>query len=213
MKRKTTSRYLSVCVTLAFGLTLPLLLQGQWLPLTAQYKTLTYRTLPDGSEKFLEESKGVLFRASSGSEMKTQISVDDGQPKGRATFKDAATGNVYFINHDRKTARLMRQLPLPLLPSPYRVPPESETLGRRVINGVECVGKPVFVNGQLAPGSSSWFSEALQLMVKTDFTLPGGARRIVEFLDFQQGEPNASVFAIPEDYTITNTSPVLSNER
>ena len=211
MNRKTNSRLLPVCVTLALGLTVPLMLRGQWLPVTAQFKELTYRTLPDGSEELLEEANGVLFRASSGSEMRTRISVEDGQPKGRAHFKDAATGNVYLINHDRKTARLMRKLPLPLLPSPYRVPPESETLGRRVINGVECVGKPVFVNGQLAPGSSSWFSEDLQLVVKTDFTLPGGTRRIVEFFDFRQGEPSASVFAIPEDYTITNTSPVLSD--
>ena len=205
-KRRTTGRYLSACVTLVFGLTLPLLLQGQWLPFTAQYKEQTFRTLPDGSEELLEESQGVLFRASSGSEMRTQISVEDGQPKGRAMFKDAATGNVYFINHDRQTARVMRQLPLPLLPSPFRVPPESETLGKRVINGVECVGKPIFVNGQLAPGAS-WYSEALQLLVKSDVTFPGGTRRIVEFFDFRQGEPNASVFANPENYTIINTSP------
>lgn len=206
MKRKTKSRYLAACLTLVLGLTLPLLLQGQWLPFTAQYKEQTFRTLPDGSEELLEESQGVLFRASSGSEMRTQISVEDGQPKGRAMFKDAATGNVYFINHDRQTARVMRQLPLPLLPSPFRVPPESETLGKRVINGVECVGKPIFVNGQLAPGAS-WYSEALQLLVKSDVTFPGGTRRIVEFFDFQQGEPNASVFANPENYTIINTSP------
>ena len=212
MNRKTKSRLLPVCVTLAFGLTVPLMLQGQWLPVTAQFKELTYRTLPDGSEELLEESNGVLFRASSGSEMRTRISVEDGQPKGRAHFKDAATGNVYLINHDRKTARLMRQLPLPLLPSPFRVPPGSETLGRRVINGVECVGKRVFVNGQLSPGGS-WFSEDLQFIVKSDVTFPGGTRRIREFFDFRQGEPSASVFAIPEDYTITNTSPVLSDKR
>lgn len=212
MKGKTTSRTLSVCVTLVWGLTLPLLLQGQWLPLTAQFKELTYRTLPDGSEELLEESHGVLFRASSGSEMRARMGVEDGQPRGLAHFKDAATGNVFLINHDRKTARLMRQLPLPLLPSPNRVPPESETLGRRIINGVECVGKPVLVNGRLSPGGS-WFSEALHLTVKSDFTFPGGTRRIVEFFDFRQGEPSPSVFSIPEDYTITNTSPVLGNER
>ena len=108
MKRKTTYRCLPVCVTLVLGLTLPLLLQGQWLPFSAQYKEQTLRTLPDGSEELLEESKGVLFRASSGSEMRT---------------------------------------------------------------------------------------------------------RVREFFDFRQGEPSTSVFAIPEDYTITDRSPVLSNER
>lgn len=201
MRRMATSRHLAACLTLVLGLTLPLLLQGQWLPFTGQYKELTYRTLPDGSEELLEEARGVLYRASSGSQMRTQINVDDGQPRGRAHFKDAATGNVYLINHDRKAARLMMQLPLPLLPSPNLVPSESTSLGKRVINGVECVGKPVLVNGQRAPGAS-WYSEALHLSVKTDVTFPGGARRVVEFFDFRQGEPNASVFAIPENYTI-----------
>ena len=70
MRRKAMGRNLSLCVTLVLGLTLPLVLQGQWLPLTAQFKELTYRTLPDGSEELLEESNGVLFRASSGSEIR-----------------------------------------------------------------------------------------------------------------------------------------------
>ena len=207
MKRKTKSGSLPACLTLALGATLSLPLQAQWLPLTAQYKELTYRTLPDGSEELLHESKGVLFRASSGSEMGTRINAEDGQPTGQAFLKDASTGNLYLINHDLKTARLMKQLPLPLLPSPNMVPSESKSLGRRVINGVECVGKPVLVNGQLVPGASSWFSEALHLDVKTDFTFPSGVRRVVEFFDFQQGEPSASVFSIPEDYTIVDAHP------
>lgn len=206
MKREITSKFPAACLALFLGSTLSLPLQAQWLPFTAQFKELTYRTLPDGSEELLQESKGILFRASSGSQMRTRINVEDGQPKGRATFRDAATGNVYFINHDRKTARIMQQLPLPILPSPNMVPSQSKSLGRQVINGVECVGKPVLVNGQQAPGAA-WFSEALHLDVKTDFTFPGGTRRIVEFFDFQQGEPGASVFSIPEDYTIVDAQP------
>jgi len=42
MKGTTTGRVLSVCVALVPGLILPLLLQGQWLPLPAQFKELTY---------------------------------------------------------------------------------------------------------------------------------------------------------------------------
>ena len=75
-----------------------------------------------------------------------------------------------------------------------------------MINGLECVGKPVKVNGQLVPGAH-WISEALQFTVKVDVTFPDGSRRVVEHFNFQYGEPSASVFAIPEDYTIVNTSP------
>ncbi len=49
MRRMATSRHLAACLTLVLGLTLPLLLQGQWLPFTGQYKELTYRTLPNAS--------------------------------------------------------------------------------------------------------------------------------------------------------------------
>lgn len=38
--------------------------------------------------------------------------------------------------------------------------------------------------------------------IQRAYLFPGGARRVVEFFDFRQGEPNASVFAIPENYTI-----------
>ena len=158
----------------------------------------------------LEESQGVLFRASSGSEMRTQISVEDGQPKGRAMFKDAATGNVYFINHDRQTARVMRQLPLPLLPSPFRVPPESETLGKRVINGVECVGKPIFVNGQLAPGAS-WYSEACSF--SSNQTSPFLVEPVESWNSLTSGRGNRMRQSLRIRRTTQSSIRVLSNER
>ena len=203
--RITNSQYLSVCLTLLIGVTLPLMAVGQWVPFTAQYEERIFRQLPDGSEEVIAQFQGQLSRSSSGSEWRTKIPVNDGGAMGQATFKDAATGNIYHINHDQRSAKLIRQLTLPFLPSTTVVSSES-AVGREVINGLECVGKPVRVNGQLVPGAH-WVSESLQFTVKVDVTFPDGSRRVVEHSNFQYGEPSTSVFAIPEEYTTVDRRP------
>ncbi|MDE2756573.1 MAG: hypothetical protein OXI92_08510 [Acidobacteriota bacterium] len=202
MKRKTTSRYLPACLTLLVGITLPPLAEAQWVPFTARYKEMIYRNQADGSEKLVAEFRGSLSRASSGSEMRTKVKFNEGSPigEGQARLKDAVTGKVHHIDHEEGSVQVIRQLPLPVLPHPHFVPPESAEIGRRVINGVECVGKRVLVNGQLAPGAH-WVSGNLQLIVREDVTFPDGSRRVVEHYDFQYEEPDPSEFAIPEDYT------------
>lgn len=152
--RITNSQYLSVCLTLLIGVTLPLMAVGQWVPFTAQYEERIFRQLPDGSEEVIAQFQGQLSRSSSGSEWRTKIPVNDGGAKGQATFKDAATGNIYHINHDQRSAKLIRQLTL-----------------------------------------------------KVDVTFPDGSRRVVEHSNFQYGEPSASVFAIPEEYTTVDMRP------
>lgn len=202
MNKKTKSRYLPACLALLVGITLPTLVEAQWVPFTARYKEMFYRNMPDGSERLVAEFRGGLSRASSGSEMRTKFEMNDGSAigEGRARFKDAVTGKVHHIDHQQRTVHVIRQLPLPLLPYPNFAPPESDEVGRRVINGVECVGKRVLVNGQLAPGAH-WVSGSLQLIVREDVTFPDGSRRVVEHYDFQYEEPDPSDFRIPEDYT------------
>lgn len=201
MKRKKISRYLPACLTLLVGITLPPLAEAQWVPFTARYKEMLYRSLPDGSEELVAEFRGSLSRASSGSEMRTKVNVKEGLPtgEGQARLKDATTGNVHHIDHEERTVQVIRRLRLPLLPYPNFVPPESAEIGRQVINGVECVGKSVLVNGEPAPGGH-WVSGNLQLIVKEDVTFPDGSRRVVEHYDFQYKEPDPSDFAIPKDY-------------
>lgn len=202
MKRTTKRRFLPACLTVLVGITLPPLAEAQWVPYTARYKEMLYRTLPDGSEKLAAEFQGSLSRASSGSEMRTKVRTNEGEPEGKrqARFKDAVTGKVHHVDHEERTVHVIRQLPIPLLPHPHFVPPESAAIGRRVINGVECVGKRVLVNGKPAAGAH-WVSGNLQLIVKEDVTFPNGSRRVVEHYDFQYGEPDPSDFYVPEDYS------------
>ena len=68
------------------------------------------------------------------------------------------------------------------------------------MNGIACVGLKVLVNGQ--PAGVDWVSVSNDLHVKTEFTLPGGQRIVKELYDIQFFEPDSSVFAIPQNYTL-----------
>ena len=201
MKRRTKRRFLLTFLPVLIGLVLPLTAEAQWTPFTAQYQERILRELPDGTDEVIAEFSGELSRSSSGSEWRTKVGMSNGQTvgKGHAKFKDAATGNIHHIDHDRRSVTRLRQKSLPFLPSPNFVPPESAALGTQVINGVRCVGKRVMVNGEFVPGAH-WVSATLHLIVKEDITFPDGTRRVVEYSDFQYGEPSSSVFAIPQGY-------------
>ena len=192
-------RYILFFLPFLLGFLLPVPAEGQWVPFSAKFRQQTYRSLPDSSQELIDKAEGILHRSSSGSEMRTWI---DGatQEKQGSTFKDAATGKVHQINHDLKEARVVRQLPLPLLPQPLPLPTESAAVQTEVINGVECVVKPVVVNLQNNSGSAC-VSGDLHLIVKHDITFPDGRRLVVEFHDFQYAEPSPSHFDIPADYT------------
>ena len=196
MKR---SRYLLFSFPLLLGFMLPVPAEGQWVPFSAKFRQQTYRSLPDSSQELIDEAEGILHRSSSGSEMRTWL---DGatQEKQGATFKDAATGKVHQINHDQRESRVVRQLSLPLLPQALPFPPDSAGVETEVINGVECVVRPVVVNLQNNSGSAC-VSGDLHLIVKHDITFPDGRRLVVEFHDFHYAEPSPSHFEIPADYT------------
>ncbi len=195
----TSSRYLFMFLPPLLGVLLPVPAEGQWVPFSAKFRQQTYRSLPNSSQELIDHSGGILHRASSGSEMRTWINAATQEKKG-ATFKDAATGKVHQINHDRRESRVVRQLPIPLLPQTPPFPTESDAVQTEVINGVQCIVKPVVVNLQNNSGSAC-VSNNLHLIVKHDITFPDGRRLVVEFYDFQYVEPSASHFEIPADYT------------
>ena len=64
------------------------------------------------------------------------------------------------------------------------------------------VGLRVRVNGQLTDGVS-WVSIPYDLSVKREFTLPGGQRIVKELYDIRFVESDSSVFAIPQNHTLT----------
>lgn len=203
MIKRIEIRYLLTFLLFLTGLVLPLPVEAQWVPFTAQYEGRFFRQLPNGTQEVIAKFQGKISRSSSGSEWRTKIGMSNGQAtgKGHARFKDAATGNIYHIDHNLRSVRQLARKSLPLLPSPHFAPSKADAVGTQVINGVECVGKRVMVNGRFVPGAH-WVSQNLHLVVKEDVTFPDGTRRVVEYSDFQYTEPSSSVFRIPEGYAM-----------
>lgn len=197
--------YRLFCLPLAPALVLGTAIsaKAQWMPVVAKQKELTYWTDENGSEVVIRERRGTYQRSSAGSVMKKWIPIVKGQEKGpgSAFFIDANSGNYYLIHHKARSARLMQQTNSTLLPMERNLGP-GDIVAEKVVNGVACVGLRVRVNGQPTDGVS-WVSIAYDLSVKKEFTLPGGQRIVKELYDIQFVEPDSSVFAIPQNYTLT----------
>lgn len=174
--------------------------QAQWAPVIAKQKEVTYRLEENGSKVILAERRGDYYRSSSGSIMDTWRYLVDGQEVGpaRATFLNASTGKRYSINHRLQRVRLVHQSSTPILPQRIHL---EETVGESVINGVECVGLRVLVNGRPTKGVS-WVSVPYDLDVKVEFPMPNGQWVVRELYDIQLNEPDPSKFKFPSDYTI-----------
>ena len=175
--------------------------QAQWIPVVAKQKELTYRTDENGSEVVIKERRGTYQRSSGGSVMNKWSLIVDGQENGPSTafFTDANSGAFYAIHHESQKALLRQQRPIPILPTERNLGPDA-IVGRAIVNGITCVGLKVLVNGQ--PAGVDWVSVSNDLHVKTEFTLPGGQRIVKELYDIQFFEPDSSVFAIPQNYTL-----------
>lgn len=175
--------------------------QAQWIPLVAKQKELTYRTNGSGAQVVIKERRGTYHRSSVGSVMNTWVLIVDGEENGpgEAFFLNAPSGASYAIYHGSQKARLIRQRSVPILPRERNLTPD-DILGEAVVNGVDCVGLKVLVNGEQR--GVNWLSVPNDLHVKTEFTLPGGQRIVKELYDIQFVEPDSSVFAIPQNYTL-----------
>ena len=197
-------RLLCLAVAPALVLGTAISVQAQWMPVIANQKEITYWTDENGSEVVLQERRGTYQRSSNGSVMKKWTPyIVNGQEtgSGSAVFIDASSGSSYLILHGAQTARLMQQSSVPLLPRHPNLAPE-DTVGQSVVNGVACVGLKVWVNGQPTDGVD-WVSVTYDLHVKSEVTLPSGQRIVNELYDIQFTEPDPSIFAIPENYTLT----------
>lgn len=188
-----------IASTIVLGMTISA--QAQWTPVIAKQKELLYRIDEKGSEIVINERRGTYHRSSAGSVMHTWTRVVDGQEAGPAlsVLVDTGSGNHFVIDHGSRNIRLLQQRPVPILPRERNLSPE-QTVGQSIVNGVDCVGLKVLVNGQPS-GGVDWVSISHDLHVKTEFTLPNGKRIVKELYDIEFVEPDSSVFEIPEGYT------------
>ena len=190
------------CLALVFGGASELL--AQFVPVIAKQKNVHYLIESDGTETEIVRDEGAYFRSSSGSVMDTltQVKGPD-QGKHRSTLMDSSTRKTYAVDHNLKEAILKQ-----VRPEPFRLivlRPEL-AIDEAVIGGLDCLAMRV-VSPSIPEESIGkvWWARNAVLAVKRESTWHR-ERTVLELYDIQFTEPDSSVFRLPADYTIDDST-------
>ena len=144
----------------------------------------------------------------------------DGKTVTRITISDPVGGMIYELDPATKTA-LQRPVHLPSQQSntsstnPRMAQPSAnikrESMAAQPINGVIASGTrvthtiPAGTIGNSAAIETvheTWISDDLKVPVKSRMTDPRNGTTTTELTNLLRGEPDASLFAVPSDYTV-----------
>ena len=202
-------------------------------PFSANFSTESTQTLADGNQ-IQHSSTGSIARDSQGRTRREMtlpaigaFAVVNGETLSHVVFlKDPVANTRYVLEEDKKIAQ---QLPEPSAKGAFKSRefrnPEAETgkskvvttsLGTQTIGGVSAQGTrytrtiPVGEIGNTKPiviVNERWYSPDLQMVVMTKRSDPRSGDTTFQMTDIQRGEPAASVFQVPADYTISQGPP------
>lgn len=176
--------------------------RGQRVALSATVRTTVSANTPSGAFSQSQEAK--YWRSRDG---RTRQDTSFG-----SVIVDGNATTIIHLNHSKKEATVI-QMPqgarapgtAPPPPAGDHVSPTSENLGERQIAGYIARGRRTTTRGDqvLQFGSvvtESWTSAELQLPLSVKQNTSRG-QSVQEFDNIAVGEPDASVFTIPSDYT------------
>jgi hypothetical protein len=192
-------------------------------PYSAQSDTETNQPLVDGN-RIYRKIGGQIFRDSEGRTRRESSipaigpSVASGTMPQIVFINDAVAGVHYVLHEQEKIARKMTNPPDMAQGCPMsqhhlaaRAEPQSESLGKQTIEGVEAEGTrttvtiPAGAMGNERPlviVSERWYSPELQTVVMSKHNDPRMGETIFRLTNIRREEPAASLFAVPADYTI-----------
>ncbi|MGP8157313.1 MAG: hypothetical protein ACLQMT_10680 [Candidatus Acidiferrales bacterium] len=201
-------------------------------PFTANVSTQMTQTLADGN-RIERSTSGTIARDSQGRTRRdiTLPAIGPWAASGQAAphvvfINDPVAGTAYILDLDQKTAHAIG----PRIWSGQRVTPgagfaekhpgsqnEVKTnLGTRTINGVKAQGTrirrtiPAGAIGNVKPIRiviERWYSPDLQMNVLVKRSDPRMGQTVFQLSDIQRKEPDASLFQVPADYTMTRGGP------
>jgi hypothetical protein len=202
-------------------------------PFSANFSTESTQTLADGNQ-IQHSSTGSIARDSQGRTRREMtlpaigaFAVVNGETLSHVVFlKDPVADTRYVLEEDKKVAQ---RLPQPSVKGAFRDKefrkPEAEagksevvttSLGTQTIGGVSAQGTrytrtiPVGEIGNTKPiviVNERWYSPDLQMVVMTKRSDPRSGDTTFQMTDIQRGEPAASLFQVPSDYTISQGPP------
>jgi hypothetical protein len=197
-------------------------------PYSAQFSTENTQVLADGT-RITRKSDGVVYRNTEGRTRREQT-LDalgpipiEGAPKHLIFINDPVAGAHYVLDVQDHSAH---KLPFRDLPPTQNGPPnefegspepvKTESLGKRVIEGVEAEGTrstitiPVGRIGNDRPlevVSERWYSPELQLVVLSKHNDPFSGENVYRLTGISRNEPPLTLFEVPADYRVTEERP------
>jgi len=199
-------------------------------PFTADFSTETTENLADGNQidrkttgKFARDSQGRTRRELTLPAIGGFATSNDGNGPARGVIiRDPVAGVSYILNVNLKQARELKLPPGSFQRSPVgrrggslqeNSPNVStQSLGTQMIGGISAEGTrtvrtiPAGQIGNAKPIEISverWYSPDLQMDVLIKRNDPRGGQTVFQLSNIVRGEPDASLFQIPPDYTVT----------
>lgn len=200
-------------------------------PFSAEFTAETTQTLPDGNV-IDHKSTGSLARDSQGrvrSEVTLSgigpfaTSGSGGTPPRGIFITDPVAGVSYVLNENRKEARQTKLRkndfqgkgngggPRPNARGGNSANATTQSLGTQMMGGISAEGTrtvrtiPAGQIGNAKPIELSverWYSPDLQMNVMIKRTDPRGGTTVYQLTNVVTGEPDASLFQVPSDYTM-----------
>jgi len=200
-------------------------------PFTATFSTESTQTLADGNQ-IQHNSTGSIARDGQGRTRREMnlpaiggYAVVSGQSLSHVVFlNDPVAGTHYILEEDKKIAQQLPEPPdkIAVEGKAFRIGTRGETrnnsdevttsLGTQTIGGVSAEGTrytrtiPAGEIGNTRPivvVTERWYSADLQMVVMTKRSDPRSGDSTFQMTNVQRGEPSASLFQVPADYTVS----------
>jgi len=201
-------------------------------PYSAEATTETQQVLADGN-RITRRNTSAIYRDSEGRTRREMTLgaigpwASRGAPRQTVFINDPVAGVNYVLDPDGKTARKMAfrgrregpprgQISAAKAPPTDRPRPRVESLGKRLIEGVEAEGTRTTTT--IAPGqignerpieivSERWFSQELKTVVMSRRSDPRMGETTFQLTNIRRSEPLRSMFEVPPEYTVREGPP------
>jgi hypothetical protein len=189
-------------------------------PFSAQWNLQSQRTLANGNQIQTQEQANIYRDSQGRVRIDTTITspASSGQTQTMTTIFDPVAGYVYRLNPQKMTGvqAAIQQRPAPSGRAPNRPANsqvQTQNLGTQNINGVAATGTQVtrtIPAGTIGNSAAiqivrvTWVSAALQVPVQVTVTDPRSGNQTMNLTNIVTAEPNASLFVVPSEYTITS---------
>ena len=193
---------LLTCMVFVFGWATELL--AQFVPVIAKQRSIHYLIQSDETEVEVMREEGSYFRSSTGSVLDTRLQIQ-GPDRRRhvSVLMDSSTRKTYSVDHNLKEAILKQVRPEPFRPMVLR--PEL-AIDEGVIGGLDCLAMTIGSPGNPEQSSGKvWWAKDAGLAVNRESTFSQD-RVVWELCDIRFTEPEPSVFRLPADYRIDDST-------